>query len=121
VTKTKTKTLAKAREKGVHVGIYAERLLGGPLPWTRMRQAYALLGLCNKFGEGRVEAVCQSALAFDVVDVVRIRRKLQLASKPVTPRSRKAKGKLVQLPLPRFARPEEHFETRSDSKDKEGA
>ena len=53
--------LAKAKEKGTHVGIYAERLLGGPLPWTRMRQAQALLGLCDKFGAGRVEAICQSA------------------------------------------------------------
>lgn len=33
---------AQAREKGAHVGVYAERLLDGPLPWTRMRQAYAL-------------------------------------------------------------------------------
>src|SRR5436190_87858 len=35
--------VAKAKEKGVHVGTYAERIVGGPLPWTRMRQAYALL------------------------------------------------------------------------------
>ena len=49
------------------MGVYAERLLSGPLPWARMRAAYALLRLCDKFGEGRVEAVCQSALAFDVV------------------------------------------------------
>ena len=35
--------LAKAKEKGTHIGTFAERLLSGPLPWTRMRQAYALL------------------------------------------------------------------------------
>src|SRR5258707_15397205 len=39
--------VAKAKEKGVHVGTYAERIVGGPLPWTRMRQAYALLRLCE--------------------------------------------------------------------------
>ena len=39
--------IAKSKDKGVHIGIYAERLLGGPLPWTKMRQAYALLGLCE--------------------------------------------------------------------------
>jgi transposase len=110
--------VAKAKEKGVHVGIYAERLLGGPLPWTRMRQAYALLRLCDKYGEGRVEAVCQSALAFNVVDVVRITRMLKTAMKLATPT--RADGKLVQLPLPRFARPEEHFETRSVAKKKDG-
>jgi transposase len=112
--------IAKARRKGTHVGIYAERLLGGPLPWTRMRQTYALLALCDKFGERRVEAVCQSALAFDVVDVMRVRRKLKQATQPVTPASGQSRGKLVQLPLPRFARTEEHFETRPGSKDKEG-
>ncbi len=29
--------------------------------------AYALLGLCDKYTPGRVEAICQSALAFDLV------------------------------------------------------
>ncbi len=109
--------IAKAKDKGTHVGVYAERLLGGPLPWTRMRQAYALLRLCEKFGDGRVEAVCQSALAFDVVDVVRIARMLKTAAKPASPGQRD--GKVVQLPLPRFARPEQHFETRPTTK-KEG-
>jgi transposase len=102
--------LAKAREKSHHVGIYAERLLGGPLPWTKMRQAYALLSLCDKYGDGRVEAICQSALAFDVVSVTRIAKMLKSAAKPTRPA---ASGKLVQLPLPRFVRPATHFETRS--------
>jgi transposase len=107
--------LVKAKEKGEHVGSYAERLLGGPLPWARMRQAYALLRLCDKYGDGRVEAVCQSALAFDVVDVGRISRMLKSATKPAAPGSAAGDGKLVQL-VPRFARPEEHFETRPGSK-----
>jgi transposase len=107
--------VAKAKEKGVHVGIYAERLLGGPLPWTRMRQAYALLRLCDKYGDGRVEAVCQSALAFDVVDVGRITRMLKTATQPVSPA--RGNGKLVQLPLPRFARSDDHFETRTSKKE----
>ena len=109
--------VARAKDKGTHVGTYAEKLLGGPLPWARMRAAYALLRLCDRYGDGRVEAVCQSALAFDVVDVARITRMLKAATKPASPTS--PHGKLVQLPLPRFARPEEHFETRT-SKKKEG-
>ncbi|HTQ44962.1 MAG TPA: IS21 family transposase [Polyangiaceae bacterium] len=107
----------RARDKGHHLGVYAERLLAGPLPWARMRAAYALLRLCEKFGDGRVEAVCQSALAFDVVDVGRITRMLKAAAKPASPEQRG--GKVVQLALPRFARPEQHFETRSSNK-KEG-
>lgn len=110
--------VAKAKDKGLHVGIYAERLLGGPLPWTRMRQAYALVRLCDKYGDGRVEAVCQSALAFDVVDVVRITRMLKRATKPASPSL--VDRKVVQLVLPRFARPEQHFQTRTTTKKEEG-
>jgi hypothetical protein len=39
-----------------------------------MRAAFALLRPCEKFGDGSVEAVCQSALAFDVID--RVSRKM---------------------------------------------
>jgi transposase len=99
---------AKAKEKGVHVSIYADRLLGGPLPWTKMRQAYALLSLCEKYGDGRVEAMCQSALAFDVVNVSKVAAMLKSAAKAPRPSS----GKVVQLPLPRFVRPTEHFKTQ---------
>jgi len=107
---------AKARDRGEHIGIYAERLLGGPLPWNKMRQAYALISLCDKYGDGRVEAICQSALAFDVVSVARVAKMLKSAAQPARPQ---ATGKVVQLPLPRFVRPTEHFETRSGSMKKE--
>ncbi len=110
------KLLAKAKEKGSHVGIYAERLLGGPLPWTKMRQVYALVSLCEKFGDGRVEAICQSALAFDVVSVTKIAKMLRSAARPTRPEQT---GKVVQLPLPRFVRPAEHFETRTRTTKKE--
>lgn len=110
--------LAKARDKGVHVGAYAERLLAGPLPWARMRQAYALLRLCDKYGTGRVEAVCQSALAFDVVDVPRIGRMLKSAAKPMV--ATVGAATVTQLPLPRFAREAKHFETQPRQHDEEG-
>jgi len=87
------------------------------LPWSRMRQAYALLQLCDKYGDGRVEALCQSSLAFDVVDVHRLTRMLKSATKPAEPSS--APGRVVPLTPPRFARNPEHFETRSGAK-KEG-
>jgi hypothetical protein len=108
--------LAKARGRGENIGIYAERLLDGPLPWTKMRQVYALVSLCDKHGDGRVEAVCQSALAFDVISVKRVATMLKRATKPVRP---DGEGKVVQLPLPRFVRPAEHFGTRVGSTTKE--
>lgn len=111
--------LKRAKEKGAHVEIYAQRLLDGPLPWTRMRQAYALLAFCEKYGDGRVEAMCQSALAFDLVNVSKIGAMLKSAAKAPQPASG---GKVIQLPLPRFMRPADQFETRAlESKsDKEG-
>jgi len=112
--------LAKAKDKGTHVGEYVERLLAGPLPWARMRQGYVLIGLCDKYGNGRVEAICQSALAFGVVDVGRVTRMVKAAAKPTVPAQAKRQGNLVQLRLPRFARPEQQFETRSVAKKEEG-
>ena len=46
---------------GAAVGAYATALLDVPLPWTRMRQVYALLGLVKKWGPERVDAACARA------------------------------------------------------------
>ena len=40
----------RAAQHGEAVGDYADAILEGPLPWTRMRRVYALLGLCRRFG-----------------------------------------------------------------------
>jgi hypothetical protein len=101
--------LEQARKSGELVGKYAERLLSGPNPWQRMRHGYALLRLVERYGAERVNAVCASALAFDVVDVPRIGRMLKRAT--VTSENTTGDGKVVSLSL-RFARPVEHFSTR---------
>lgn len=61
--------LVKAKDKGHHIGLVRRAHPRRAIALVRMRQAYALLGLCDKYGVGKVEALCQSALAFDVVDV----------------------------------------------------
>ena len=53
---------AMAAAHGPAVGTYARELLDTPLPWTRMRQVYALLGLVKKWGPERVDAACARAL-----------------------------------------------------------
>lgn len=109
----------RARKLGEHVGELADRLLDRPLPWTKMRQAYALLRLCERYGRTRVDEVCRRALAFDVIDVPRIERMLKTAQR--TEEEAAAGGKLVQLELvPRFARPQESFATKASS-DEEGS
>lgn len=107
--------IARAKERGPHVGIYAERLLGGPLPWVWMRQGHALVRLCDRYGDARVDAVCQRSLDFDVIDVPRIARMLKHAIKGEERASEE--GKLRSLPNakpPRFARDTDRFTTRKE-------
>jgi transposase len=99
----------RAREQGEHVGAFADRLLGGPLPWGRMRQGYGLLRLCERYGAARVDALCARALAFDVVDVPRIERMLKAAQKVEDDAT--THGKVVRLPEGRFARDAASFVT----------
>ena len=77
--------LEAALRVGPDVGTYAERLLEGPLPWSRMRHVYRLLGLVRTYGQERVGSACQKALELDVVDVTRIVRMLENALEKTTP------------------------------------
>ncbi|MEW6444115.1 MAG: hypothetical protein AB1640_24490 [bacterium] len=73
---------SRAREHGDAVGRFAEQLLAGPLPWTRMRRVYALLGLCRRYGDERVNEACTLALEAAMLDVRRLERMLLLAPPP---------------------------------------
>jgi hypothetical protein len=112
---------AKAHDMGEHIGRFADRLLDGPLPWTKMRQAYGLLRLCDRYGAARVEALCSRALAFDVLDVTRIERMLKAAQQVEA--SASEQGKVVRLPEGRFTRDPSVFATmkRGTSTTKGGA
>lgn len=102
-----------ATDAGPGVGEYARRLLLGPLPWTRMRQVYRLLGLVRRFGGTLVNEACARAMELDVVDVARIDRMLQrgLVQRgsllPVAP----AKPPSNVIPL-RFARDPKEYRAR---------
>jgi transposase len=71
-----------AAQHGPAIGAYAHALLAVPLPWTRMRRVYALLGLVTRYGAARVEEMCQLALAAELFDVTRLKRMLALAAPP---------------------------------------
>src|SRR5262249_57138611 len=92
----------RASEHGEHVGVFAERLLGGALPWTKLRQGYGLLRLCERYGKERVDTLCARALAFDVVDVPRIERMLKSAM--ALEAEGTTSGKVIALPPARFGR-----------------
>ena len=75
-------TMAAAH--GDAIGVYAAALLDIPLPWTKMRQVYALLGLVKKWGAARVNTACASALAHEVVNVGLIGRMLERGTEQTT-------------------------------------
>ncbi|HEY6796635.1 MAG TPA: IS21 family transposase [Kineosporiaceae bacterium] len=100
------------------IGAYAAVLLDHPLPWTKMRQVYALLGLVAKWGPDRVELACARAAEAEAFSVALIGRMLArgLESDPARQTS------LFPPPAPppsaappggaRFARPAAHFAAR---------
>ena len=102
----------QAEAAGAVIGRYAAALLDSPLPWTRMRRVYALLGLVRRFGAARVSDVCTIALGADMLDVHRLTRMLEqglAAPAPappvrVMPRARYLRpATQYTLPLPRAA------------------
>ncbi len=94
----------QAASYGEAIGHYAAALLDSPLPWTRMRRVYALLGLARRYGSGRVNDVCVIALAAEMLDIHRLRRMLELgqAAAPAAAPAR-------VLPLARFLRPASQY------------
>ena len=104
---------------GPAIGAYAAALLEHPLPWTKMRQVYALLGLAKKWGDSKVDAACASALEHEAVNVALIGRMLE--------RGTTGEQVPIQPPLPgtstrtvvagRFARDPEQFAVRRASGD----
>lgn len=66
--------MRQAGELGPSVGAFAEKLFAGPLPWAKMRQGQKLLSLGEKYTGARLDAACERALAFDLIDVRRLHR-----------------------------------------------
>src|SRR5437588_9073517 len=69
-----------AARHGVAIGAYADAVLDHPLPWTKMRQVYALLGLVKRWGAERVEAACGRALEAEAISVPLIGRMIERAT-----------------------------------------
>ena len=107
-TRSVDSLINRSRGLGEHIGVYAERLLAGPLPWIKMRQGYGLIRLCERYGAERVDALCKRSLSFDVIDVPRIERMLKQAQKA---EDAAPEGRVVPLPTSRFARDPASFAT----------
>lgn len=77
-----------AADHGEAIGIYTAALLDTPLPWTKMRQVYRLLGLVKKWGPARVEQACRRALDAEAVDVNLVSRMLERGREAAEPDAR---------------------------------
>ena len=93
---------------GPAIGAYAAAILDHRLPWTKMRQVYALLGLVKRWGPERVEAACARAADAEAFNVGLIARMIERATEA---------DDAGQPPAPtsvgpaRFARDPGHFAT----------
>jgi transposase len=72
-----------AASHGEAIGAYAAAVLDTALPWTKMRQVYALLGLVKKWGPDKVAAACKRALDAEAINVALIGRMLERATENV--------------------------------------
>lgn len=104
----------RAGEHGEAVGRYAAALLDSPLPWTRMRAVYALLGLAKRYGGPRLNEACATALEVDLLDIYRLRRLLERAAAAPTPALPRA------LPVARYLRPAQQFALPFSNGNKKG-
>ncbi len=93
-----------SKKKGRHVQRFTETLLAGPMPWTRMRQVYALLGLAKKYGAEPLDEACRVSLELEMHDVRRLGRMLE----------RRVNPEQLSLPLHRPAAPSRFLRPASD-------
>jgi len=96
-----TQLITACAGHGENIGIYAERLLDDPLPWTRMRSVYRLLGLVRRYGPGPVETACSRSLDLDVVSVSKVASMLEKAierEQPALPLAAGCRGRQAATP-----------------------
>jgi len=100
----------QSAQLGEAVGAFANKLLSGPLPWSKMRQAYKLLRLGEKYTPSRLNSACERALAVDLIDVRRLERILT-----ETLEEEAMRVTLALAPPSRFARPGSVFAISRDN------
>jgi hypothetical protein len=96
---------------GGYVEAMARALLEHPLPWTKMRQVYRLIGLAKRWGSARLNDACQRALEAESTDVNLVARMLERA-KESAPTLTPFAPVLIQG---RFARDAGEFSTKRAS------
>ena len=96
---------------GPAIGAYASALLDNPLPWTKMRQVYALLGLVKKWGPTRRRRL-RPGLEVEAINVGLIGRMLERGTEahhhPTRAAGHRDRRPLRPRPRPLRRRPRPH-------------
>lgn len=97
---------AKAHRLGPAIGTFADTVLDGPLPWTRMRQIYALFRACDRFGNDRVNQACERAVDAECRSVKIVIGMVERALEAETAKADPIPDNVI---VGRFARDPKHF------------
>jgi hypothetical protein len=108
--------VALGREKGEAIGAFLGALMDCPLPWTRMRQAYRLLGLVKKWGAERVEAACSKALEAEAINVNLISRMIERAKEAEDQDAPGEDAAPANVVAGRFARDASEFKAKGEAR-----
>ncbi len=103
--------ITQAADHGECIGLYAQALINTPLPWTRMRQVYALLSLVRRYGAERVEQVSARALREEMYSVRRLEKMILLVAPPAP-----LPANSNVIPLARHLRPREQYALKPTNK-----
>jgi transposase len=106
------RVVRQAMQLGPNVGHFAERLLEGTFPWSKLRQGQKLLRLADRYTPERLDAACGRALGFDLIEVRRVERILVLALEHEGQLAPPPDERVKPLPAGRFARPGSAFDHR---------
>jgi len=96
----------KARRRGPAVGAFVETVLDGPLPWTRMRQVYALFRAGDRYGDERLDQACARAVDAECRDVKIVIGMIERALEAETAAADPVPDNVI---VGRFAREPDHF------------
>jgi len=102
----------QAAGHGPFIGLFAERLLAGDFPWTKLRQGQKLLRLAEHYSAARLDAACERALVVDLIDVTRVERMLKQALEQEPLPGEPPPPRMAETPSARFAREGKAFDHR---------
>ena len=109
--------IKEAQTKGEHIGAFAQALLAGSFPWSKLRQAQKLLRLVDKYGTQRVDEACSRAIDGELYNVQRLERIIMLNLRRQAPSTSESHAQ----PRPaKFLRPPGSFSPQPPKENKHG-